>query len=97
MKKSLAIIGAGTMGTGIAQVFIQAGFKVTLLDIDDEILKKAVKRIGDIYSQLLEKEKINPEDRDLGNSEFKPSNLLKKMVSSGKLGKKTGEGFYKYE
>ncbi len=64
MKKSLAIIGAGTMGTGIAQVFIQAGFKVTLLDIDDEILKKAVKRIRDIYSQLLKKEKINPEDRD---------------------------------
>ena len=63
MKKSVAIIGAGTMGTGITQVFLQAGFKVILLDIDAGMLKEAVKRIEGIYSLLLEKEKISLEDR----------------------------------
>lgn len=65
MEKSLAIIGAGTMGTGIAQVFLQAGFKVMLLDIDVGMLEEAVKRIGDIYSILVEKEKMGIEDRDI--------------------------------
>ena len=63
MKKSVAIVGAGTMGTGITQVFLQAGFNVILLDICPGILKEAVKRIEGIYSLLLEKEKISLEDR----------------------------------
>ena len=35
MGKSLAIVGAGTMGRGITQVFLQVGFKVVLLDIEN--------------------------------------------------------------
>lgn len=65
MKKSIAIVGAGTMGTGIVQVFLQAGFKVLLLDIDPGILKKAEKRVADIYSLLIEKGKIALTDKDL--------------------------------
>ena len=42
MGKSLAIVGAGTMGRGITQVFLQVGFKVVLLDIDVGILEMKV-------------------------------------------------------
>ena len=63
MKKNVTIVGAGTMGTGITQVFLQADFNVILLDIGPSILKEAVKRIEGIYSLLLEKEKISLEDR----------------------------------
>lgn len=76
MKKSVAIVGAGTMGTGIAQVFLQAGFKVMLLDIDHGILKGAKKRLADIYLMLVEKEKISTGDRDFYISNLDTSTSL---------------------
>jgi 3-hydroxybutyryl-CoA dehydrogenase len=42
---NVAVIGAGTMGPGIAQVFAQAGCVVTLIDIDKQVLKQAKERI----------------------------------------------------
>ncbi|MCD4670710.1 MAG: 3-hydroxybutyryl-CoA dehydrogenase [Actinomycetia bacterium] len=64
-KKKISIIGAGTMGQGITQVFLQHGYKVILIDIDLDILKKAKNKIADIYSKLVAKEKISQEDKDL--------------------------------
>ena len=42
MIKTVAIIGAGTMGNGIAHVFAQHGFKVNLIDVSEEQLDKAL-------------------------------------------------------
>jgi 3-hydroxyacyl-CoA dehydrogenase len=42
------IIGSGLMGTGIAVVYLTAGYEVTLVDVDEEILKKSVKNIKNI-------------------------------------------------
>jgi len=42
---NVAVIGAGTMGTGIVQVFAQADCQVTLIAIDSSILKQAKERI----------------------------------------------------
>ena len=53
------------MGQGIAQVFLQHGYKVILIDIDLDILKKAKNKIADIYSGLVAKEKISQEDKNL--------------------------------
>ncbi|MGN7742465.1 3-hydroxybutyryl-CoA dehydrogenase [Pseudomonas sp. 22526] len=44
--QNIGVIGAGTMGNGIAQVCAQAGFDVTLLDISDSALQKAVATVG---------------------------------------------------
>lgn len=41
--KNIAVIGAGTMGNGIAHTFAQSGFKVQLIDISEVSLKKAWK------------------------------------------------------
>jgi 3-hydroxybutyryl-CoA dehydrogenase len=46
MVKNIAVIGAGTMGNGIAHVFAQNGFSVTLIDVDAAQLKKALQTIG---------------------------------------------------
>ena len=64
------------MGTGIAQVFLQAGFKVMLLDIGPDILKGAEKRLSDIYLMLIGKEKISPMDRDFYLSNLNTSTRL---------------------
>ncbi|MGB3007978.1 MAG: 3-hydroxyacyl-CoA dehydrogenase NAD-binding domain-containing protein, partial [Chitinophagaceae bacterium] len=42
----ISVIGAGTMGNGIAHVFAQRGFKVTLIDISQPQLDKAIVTIG---------------------------------------------------
>jgi 3-hydroxybutyryl-CoA dehydrogenase len=46
MSESIAVIGAGTMGNGIAHVFAQAGFKVTIIDISQPQLDKALATIA---------------------------------------------------
>ena len=44
--KNISVIGAGTMGNGIAHVFAQSGFNVTLIDVNAAQLEKAVATIG---------------------------------------------------
>ena len=44
--KNIAVIGAGTMGNGIAHVFAQAGFKVTIVDISPAQLDRAMVTIN---------------------------------------------------
>ena len=46
MIQSVAVIGAGTMGNGIAHVFTQNGFKVMLIDVSAEQLQKALSTIA---------------------------------------------------
>ncbi len=53
--KTIAVIGAGTMGSGIAQVCAQAGFTTLLYDLQPEMLVKAKKGIGSSLSKAVEK------------------------------------------
>lgn len=53
--KNIAVIGSGTMGNGIAHVFAQYGYSVTLIDISEEALKKAVGTIEKNMSRQVEK------------------------------------------
>jgi 3-hydroxybutyryl-CoA dehydrogenase len=64
MIKTVGVIGAGTMGNGIAQVFAQAGFSVRLVDIAHPLLDRARKSIEKSLAKLVEKGKLTAEDRD---------------------------------
>jgi 3-hydroxybutyryl-CoA dehydrogenase len=55
----IGVIGAGQMGTGIAQVAAQAGLSVQLLDVDPEVAKAAVKRIDNALSGQVKKGKLD--------------------------------------
>jgi 3-hydroxybutyryl-CoA dehydrogenase len=61
---SVAVLGAGTMGAGIAQVCAQAGSKVVLQDITEEFVQKGLGRIRDFLQKGVEKGKVKAEDRD---------------------------------
>lgn len=61
--KTIAVIGAGTMGNGIAHVFAQNGFKVNLIDISQESLDKGLATIAKNLDRMLAKERITQEEK----------------------------------
>ena len=61
--KNVAVIGAGTMGNGIAHTFAQSGFKVQLIDISEAALKKGVDTISRNLDRMVAKEKITEADK----------------------------------
>jgi len=58
------VIGAGTMGNGIAQVFAQSGFTVRLIDVAQPMLDRARGSIEKSLGRFVEKGKLSAEDRD---------------------------------
>jgi 3-hydroxybutyryl-CoA dehydrogenase len=61
--QNIAVIGAGTMGSGIAQVCATSGFAVTMIDIAPAMLEKGLEAIGKSLSKLAEKGKISAEQK----------------------------------
>ena len=61
---TIAVIGAGTMGNGIAHTFAQFGFNVNLIDISKENLQKGVDTITKNLDRMLAKEKISEKDKE---------------------------------
>jgi 3-hydroxybutyryl-CoA dehydrogenase len=62
--KTIGVVGAGTMGNGIAQVFAQSGFDVTLVDIAQPMLERARASIDKSLGKFVEKQKISASDRE---------------------------------
>jgi 3-hydroxybutyryl-CoA dehydrogenase len=61
LSDGVIVIGGGTMGRGIAQVFLQSSFPVTLVDLNEEVLIQAKKDIAKRLSRLEEKGKLGGE------------------------------------
>jgi 3-hydroxybutyryl-CoA dehydrogenase len=61
--KSVAVIGAGTMGQGIAQVSAAAGYATKLYDLDETLSFKALESIKANLSQLVSKNKISADSK----------------------------------
>lgn len=64
MIKNVAVIGAGTMGNGIAHVFAQFGYNVSLIDLSQESLDKGLKTIEKNLNRMVSKEKISEQDKN---------------------------------
>lgn len=61
--QNIGVIGAGTMGNGIAQVCAMAGFNVTLLDISESALQKAVATVGKNLDRQIARQTLTPEQK----------------------------------
>lgn len=64
MSRKLAVVGAGLMGSGIAQVAAQAGYEVTLRDIADGALDRGRTAIEKSYAKFVEKDRMTADDAD---------------------------------
>ena len=83
--KKIAVIGAGIMGNGIAQVCAQAGYEVGLRDVDQGFLDKGMKKISKNLSKAVQKEKMSQEDMDKIMGNLKPTLDLKEAVDGAQL------------
>ncbi|MFT7330361.1 MAG: 3-hydroxybutyryl-CoA dehydrogenase [Roseivirga sp.] len=61
--ENIAVIGAGTMGNGIAHTFAQSGFNVQLIDISENSLAKAIITITKNLDRMVAKERISEDDK----------------------------------
>ncbi len=71
--RTVGVVGAGQMGAGIAQVFAQAGYVVTLNDIDQEQLDKAMEKIAWGYGRMVGKDQLSADDRDAALARITPT------------------------
>ena len=61
--KKIAVMGAGDMGHGIAEVALLAGYKVAMRDIEQRFIDKGFSRIKESLDKLVEKQKITEENK----------------------------------
>jgi 3-hydroxybutyryl-CoA dehydrogenase len=76
-EKTMAVIGAGTMGRGIAQVFAQAGYCVEMMDTIPAALESAMGTINKLLDKAVQKEKITADVAKQAIERIKPVGGLK--------------------
>ncbi|MFO0581074.1 MAG: 3-hydroxybutyryl-CoA dehydrogenase [Anaeromyxobacter sp.] len=72
----MAVIGAGQMGSGIAQVAAQHGLEVVLADASADLARKAVDKLGATLGKLVEKGKLGAADREQTLARIRPAATL---------------------
>ena len=83
--KTIAVIGAGTMGNGIAHVFAQNGFSVTLIDVNKQQLDNAVATIGKNLDRMITKGTITAEQKLSTLSNLTTNQQLQQGVQDAEL------------
>jgi 3-hydroxybutyryl-CoA dehydrogenase len=83
--KNMAVIGAGTMGNGIAHSFAQSGYRVRLIDIDEMVLDKAIQTISKNLNRMLEKGVISKDQKTSAIQNITTHTDIKKGVENASL------------
>ena len=81
--KKIAVIGAGTMGNGIAHTFAQKNYQVTLIDVNEQSLEKAVSTISKNLDRMVSKDKISESEKSQTLANIQTSTEINKDVLSG--------------
>lgn len=83
--EKVAVVGAGTMGNGIAHVFAQHGFHVTLIDVKDEQIERALRTIESNLDRQIKKEIITEQDKKDTLTRIKIGNYIPRNVDEADL------------
>jgi 3-hydroxybutyryl-CoA dehydrogenase len=84
-KELIAVIGAGTMGAGIAQIAAQAGYNVALNDTSDDLLKRGISRIEANLAKGIARGKVTEIERHAALSRIKLTSDVGEAVSGSIL------------
>lgn len=82
---TVSVIGAGTMGNGIAHVFAQAGYQVTIIDISEKQLEKAIATIGKNLDRQVAKGTLSEDNKKLTLANISTNTNLQAGVSKADL------------
>src|SRR5690349_13682298 len=82
---NIAVVGAGTMGNGIAHVFAQAGFNVTLIDVNPGQVVKAMETIGKNLDRQVTKGSITEEQKQSTLKNISATHDMWKGVANAEL------------
>jgi 3-hydroxybutyryl-CoA dehydrogenase len=82
MIKTIGVVGAGTMGNGIAQVFAQSGFDVMLVDVAQPMLDRARETIRKSLGKFVEKGKLAAADGDAALARLRVTTSLDHLVNA---------------
>ena len=80
--KKIAVIGAGTMGNGIAHTFAQKNYQVTLIDVSEQSLEKALSTISKNLDRMVSKDKISESEKSQTLANIQTSTQINKDVLS---------------
>jgi 3-hydroxybutyryl-CoA dehydrogenase len=80
--RTVGVIGAGTMGNGIAQVFAQSGFTVRLVDIAQPMLDRARSAIEKSLGKFVEKGKLTAAERDAAMSRLTTATAIDRLIEA---------------
>jgi 3-hydroxybutyryl-CoA dehydrogenase len=83
--KNISVIGAGTMGNGIAHVFAMKNFNVTLIDVNENALDKAIATITRNLDRMLAKERITENEKNNTLANINCVNDMKQGVGNAEL------------
>lgn len=83
--KSISVVGSGTMGNGIAHIFAQHGYEVSLIDIKSEFLEKALTTISKNMDRQVAKGAISQEEKDASLSRISTFTSLEDGVKQADL------------
>lgn len=84
-RKCIAVVGAGLMGHGIGQMFGQAGNKVVLCDLSEEILQQAINRIESNLHELADQDLILPNEVQSTINRFKTTTVIEEAAADADL------------
>jgi 3-hydroxybutyryl-CoA dehydrogenase len=77
--RRVAVLGAGTMGAGIAQVAAQSGYEVILYDVFEEAVQGATTRLAALLHRLAEKGKLTPGEADAAIARITPTTQMEAL------------------